>query len=306
MHYSRALILLGFFIVSCSSVVQYPSWYLSTNEDSSYLYGVGSSNNLQDAKFEALNDIASQISLSVESDINISKEQKNENLSSSMSSNIGINVSNIELDSLEYPLVEEVDDVFFVQARIKKDIIISKLNSNINFYTTDINNILNSIKSSMCRTLSPKHKRSLSLFMSKINSYSKQIKSLGGVVSNQALIDSVNEVLQNQPTAYYASFVQGGKGDDYSLIETSLLNEYNKFFNIQSKDSNIYYIENRYNITRTINSIGIMFYSSIKDCSNNVIFNTSIEVSQDSRDMNLAIDRLKAQLYKKMYSWIES
>ncbi|RDU57317.1 LPP20 family lipoprotein [Helicobacter sp. MIT 99-5507] len=304
MNLIKALVFFSFFIISCSSVTQYPSWYLSTNKDSSYLYGVGSSNNLQDAKFEALNDIASQISLSIESDINISKEQKNENLSNVINSNIGVNVGDIELDSLEYPLVEEIDKVFFVQARIKKDIIISKLNSNINFYVTDINNILNSIKSSMCRTLSPKHKHNLSLFMSKIDLYSKQIKALGGVVSNQALIDSVNQVLQNQPTAYYASFVQGGKGDDYSLIEASLLNEYNKFFDIQSKDSKIYYIENRYNITRTISSVGIKFYSNIKDCSNNIIFSTSIDV--DSKDINLAIDRFKAQLYKKIQTWVES
>lgn len=304
MNLIKALVFFSFFIISCSSVTQYPSWYLSTNKDSSYLYGVGSSNNLQDAKFEALNDIASQISLSIESDINISKEQKNENLSNVINSNIGVNVGDIELDNLEYPLVEEINKVFFVQARIKKDIIISKLNSNINFYVTDINNILNSIKSSMCRTLSPKHKHNLSLFMSKIDLYSKQIKALGGVVSNQALIDSVNQVLQNQPTAYYASFVQGGKGDDYSLIEASLLNEYNKFFDIQSKDSKIYYIENRYNITRTISSVGIKFYSNIKDCSNNIIFSTSIDV--DSKDINLAIDRFKAQLYKKIQTWVES
>ena len=298
------LVLFSFFIISCSSIKQYPSWYLATNKDSSYLYGVGSSNNLQDAKFEALNDIASQISLNLESDINIQKEQKNENLSSTINSNIGVNIEDIELESLEYPLIDEIDNVFFVQAKIKKDTIISKLNSNINFYAADINKILNSIKSSMCRTLSPKHKQNLFLFMSKINLYSKQIKALGSVVSNQALIDSVNEILQNQPSAYYSSFVQGGKGDDYSLIEDSLLNEYNKFFDIQGKDSDIYYIENRYNIARTINSVSIKFYSSIKDCSNNVVFNTSIDV--DSKDINVVIDRLKAQLYKKIQTWIES
>ena len=302
--YLRVLVFFGFFIVSCSSVTQYPSWYLSSNEDSRYLYGVGSSNNLQDAKLEALNDLASQISLSIESDINISKEQKDENLSSTINSNIGINIGDIELDSLEYPLFEEIDDVFFVQARIKKEIIISKLNSNINLYTNDINRILNSIKSSKCRTLSPKHKYELSLFISKINSYSKQIKALGGVVANQILIDSVNEVLQHQPSAYYASFVQGGRSSDYSLIEDSLLSEYNKFFDIQSKDSNIYYIENKYNLTRTIDLVGIKFHTSIKDCSNNVVFNTSIEV--DSKDVNLALDRLKAQLYKKIQAWVES
>lgn len=304
--YYKALAFFGIFFVSCSSVTQYPSWYVSTNDDTSYLYGVGSSSNLQDAKFEALNDIASQISLSVESDISVSKEYSNDHFSSSTNSSIGVNVSDIELDSLEYPLIDEIDKTFFVQARIKKDIVISKLNTNINLYVVDINSIVDSIKNSRCRTLSPKHRYDLSLFMSKINLYSKQIRALQGVVSNQEVIDSINEFLQHKPIAYYVSFAQGGKGDDYSLIEASLLSEYNKFFDIQDKDSSIYYIENRYKITRMASSAGIMLNASIKDCNGSTIFNTSIEASQDSRDINPVIDRLKAQLYKKIKSWVEN
>ena len=293
------------FFVSCSGVV-YPSWYLSNNEDSSYLYGVGSSNNLVDAKFEALNDIASQISLSIESDVNIAKEQHNEDFSSAISSNIGINISDIELDSLEYPRIEEIDEVFFTQARIKKTIIIAKLNANIDGYASDIKAILNAIKSSNCKTLSPKHKHDLSSLMSRINLYAKQIKSLGGVVSNQKLISAVNEILQNRPIAYYFSFAQGGRSDDYTLIEESLLSEYGKFFDIGSKDSSIYHIENRYEVARTMDRVSIKLHASIKDCGNNVIFNTSIESSQDSSDLAPVIDRLKAQLYKKIQAWIES
>lgn len=301
-----SFVFVGFLISSCSVSMQYPNWYLVGGEDSNYLYGVGSSSNLQDAKFEALNDMASQISLSIESDINISKEHSNDHFSSAVSSNIGVNINDVELDSLEYPQIDEIGNVFFVQARIKKEIVISKLNSNIDIYTTDIRNILNSIKYSNCRTLSPKHRYKLSLFMSKINLYAKQIKALNGKIINQALIDDVNLVLQNQPLAHYASFAQGGKTADYSLIQTAIANEYNKFFHIQKADSDIYYIENRYNISRGINKISISLHTSIKDCSNNIVFDTSIEASQDSRDINIALDRLKAQLYKKINSWIEN
>lgn len=297
--------LLGIFISSCSYNIEYPDWYLIGNEDSSYLYGVGSSNNLQDAKFEALNDIASQISLSIESDTNILKEQNNEHFTNIVSSNIGINVSDIELSSLEYSKIDKVDDIFFVQAKIKKEVVISKLNSNINTYITDINDILNSIKNSKCETLSPRHKYKLSLFMSKINLYVKQIKALGGNITNQSLVDNVNKLLQNQPLAYYVSFAKGGSSSDYSLIQTSITNEYNKFFSIQKSNPNIYYIENRYNVSRSINKLTVSLYTSIKDCNNNTIFNTSIESSQSSRDINIVLDRLKAQLYKKINSWVE-
>lgn len=300
-----SLALFGFFISSCSSIIQYPDWYLRGNEDSNYLYGVGSSISLQDAKFEALNDIASQISINIESNTNILKEQNNEYFNSIVSSNIGINISDIELDSLEYLNIDKLDGVFFVKARIKKDVLISKLNSNIDIYVSDINTILNSIKYSNCKTLSPKHKHKLSLFMLKINSYVKQIKSLNGDVINQSLIDNVNSLLQNQPLAYYISFAKGGNSVDYSLIQTSITNEYNKFFSIQKSDSDIYYIENRYNVTRGINKIDVLLHTSIKDCNNNTIFNASIESSQPSRDINIVIDRLKAQLYKKIISWIE-
>ncbi|RAX53815.1 hypothetical protein CCY99_05380 [Helicobacter sp. 16-1353] len=295
------------FFIACSGTISYPDWYLKSQSDSRYLYGVGEADSLQDAKLAALNDLASKISLNIESNINIQKEQIDSKVTSKINNNVGINVSDIELDSVEHPIIEEIDGLFFVQARVEKVKIINKLNSDIDSSAIKINSILSDIKNSKCSTMSPKHREKLLELLALSDYKSQQISSLNGVVRQKQLLDNVANMLLHPPRAYYISFAKGGNSNDYKLVDNALMNEYNKFFSISSKDSDIYYIENRYDIHKTNTQVTIALDSSIKDCNDNVVFNTTLEVVQDVKDKSIAIaiNRLKAQLYKKIYSWIE-
>lgn len=291
--------------VSCASV-SYPDWYLQHTKDTIYLYGIGEGKSVQSAKLEALNDLASQISINVESHLKIRKEQTNTDDINSFHSNvvseIGTNISDIELDSLEYPFIEERNGVFFVQARIQKAKIIDKLNSDIESYTIKVNEILSDMKNTKCATLSPKHKNKLAYFYDMMNYKIQQIYSLDGRVEQEKLANHLKSILQTTPKAYYISFANGGRSADYQAVDNALLSEYSKFFQIDSKNLEIFYIENQYKINRTKDTISLSV--SIKDCNNNTIFDISLE-SKDSNITN-ATNRLKVQLYKKLHSWQEA
>lgn len=297
----------GILFIACGGAnINYPNWYLKSNQDSKYLYGVGEADTLQGAKSAALSDLASKISLNIESSLNIQKEQIDSKITSKVNNNVDINVSDIELDSIEHPIIDEIDGLFFVQARIEKVKIINKLNGDIDSNAIKINTILNDIKNSKCSTMSPKHRSNLLTLLAQSNYKSQQITALGGIIKQRQLLENVNNMLVHSPIAYYASFAKGGKSDDYKFVDNALINEYSKFFNIDTKASDIYYIENRYDISRTNAQIKISLNASIKDCNANAIFNTTLE-AQDSNDKSIsdAINRLKVQLYKKIYSWIE-
>lgn len=60
----RVLVLLLF---ACSQYNQYPAWFTNVNTDNTKLYGVGSGISIEEAKKVAVSDIASQISISVNS-----------------------------------------------------------------------------------------------------------------------------------------------------------------------------------------------------------------------------------------------
>lgn len=293
-----------FFIACSGSSVAYPNWYLDSSTDNKYLYGVGEAENLTSAKLAALNDMASKISLNIQSNLNIRKEQIDSKVSSSFNNDIGINVNDIELDSVEYPLIEEVEGLFFVQARLLKSKVINKLNSDISSYSIDMINILNDIKNSKCSTMNPKHRFHLLNLSNNADHKSKQIVSLNGIVKQKQLLQSVKTMLESPPSAYYVSFASGGSSSSYTLVDNALINEYSKFFSIQPKSFDIYYIENTYNI----NNNRILLNASIMDCNNNAIFSISLESSNDEKESNWhsnAIKRLQAQIYKKMLSWQE-
>lgn len=300
----------GLIFSSCSNDADlaYPAWYLESEEDSSYLYGVGNGDSLNQAKSMALNDLSSQISLKVESAVSIEQSQKtidnNAQSSTKAEAKIDVSVLGIQLDSVEYAMQEEIDGIFYVKTRIAKAKIIKQINAEIEHINIDVNSILSDVKATKCSTISPQHKKSLTRLYNRIATKANQIYALDGKVNAQKTIDNLQTLLSSNSRAYYVAFASGSK-DAYSRIDSGLSAEYKKFFSLEKKGSDKFMIENEYNIQVASDAMTrIMLNVSIKDCVGNTIFSDSL-VGKSSTYAG-AINRLKVQLYKKLKAWQDS
>ena len=283
----------------------YPDWYLDNDEDSSYLYGVGDGETLNMAKSAALNDLCSQISTRIESVVTIEQSQIDERQSTRADSKIDLSVLDIQLDSIEYILQEEIEGHFFVKARIEKAKIISQINNDIDNINIDVNSILGEIKAMKCATISPQNKRTLIRLYNKALRKANQVYALDGKVTSQKTLDGVRTVVSQPSRAYYSAFANGGKKGDYAKINSGLTAEYKKFFSLEAQGKDKFVIENEYGISIGKDSlIRITLNASIKDCVGNTIFDTSL-VGKDSTYAG-ALNRLKVQLYKKLKVWQDS
>lgn len=283
----------------------YPDWYLESSEDSIYLYGVGDGDTLSQAKSMALNDLSSKISTRIESAVTIEQSQINEKQSSMADAKIDMNVLDIQLDSIEYVMQEEVEGRFYIKARIEKAKIISQINGEIDNINIDVNSILGDIKSMKCATISPQQKRTLRRLYNAALQKANQVYALNGRITSQKTLDGVRIVVSQSPRAYYAAFANGGKKGDYSRINSGLTAEYKKFFSLEQKSNDKFLIENEYGISIGKDSkITITLNVNIKDCVGNTIFDASL-VGKDSTYAG-ALNRLKVQLYKKLKTWQDS
>ena len=283
----------------------YPDWYLGNDEDSNYLYGVGDGETLSQAKSMALNDLSSQISTRIESAVTIEQSQIDEKQSASASAKIGLSTLEIQLDSVEYVMQEEVEGRFFVKARIEKAKIINQINGDIDNINIDVNSILGDIKAMKCATISPQNKRTLIRLYNNALQKANQVDALDGKVTSQKTLDGVRAVVSQPSRAYYSAFANGGKKGDYAKINSGLTAEYKKFFSLEAQGKDKFVIENEYGISIGKDSlIRITLNASIKDCVGNTIFDVSL-VGKDSTYAG-ALNRLKAQLFKKLKAWQDS
>lgn len=298
MRYSYLIFCLIAFI-GCAT--NYPSWYIKQEKQDRYIYGVGEGKSLSDAKSNALSDIATQISLEIKSSLDIKNSYTIKNdmqdITKEQKNNINISVEDMELNSIEYVNMEESGGVFYTKARIEKNALISKLNADISSYITQANSILTNMAASSCSFLSPKHRISLAKTLQDANIKAMQIQSLKGISPYLSKLEQLNSLAATMPKAYINNI---NASDD--MLDSALKAEYSKFFNIDSKSSRNYEITQSYTIKELVSTM-ITLDFSIKDCNNNSIFSMRLESS--SRDKKSAIDRLRAQVYKKLLSWQE-
>lgn len=299
MRYSYLIL---YFIAFIGCATSYPSWYINQEYQNNYIYGVGEGKSLNEAKSLALSDIAAQISLEIKSSLDIKNtyimENDTQNIYKQNNNDINISVDDIGLNNIEYTNIEEIKGIFYVKARIEKSALISKLNDDIESYIKQIDIILDDTKTSSCSSLSPKHRNELSNIAHNAEIKAMQIQSLKGNSSYISKLKQITTLLSTTSKAYVSN---NSKLDDESL-DSALKAEYGKFFSLDNKTSGEYNIIQSYEI-KGLDSTNILLNVSINDCNNNAIFNTSIESS--GKDKKSTIDRLKAQLYKKLYKWQE-
>ena len=280
---SLALTLI-FFLSSCGKVDSIYSSLYENNKNSSYLIGIGSSSNLNESKLFALNDLVSQISLDISSSLNLESKLLDSKSSKKIDSNIKINVNNITLDGVEFS-INKANGIFFVKASIEKKKVINFLNELVNEYISLAFEVVNEIKASNCRSILPKQKNILQDLLNKISSANRKILALNGV---ENLTPSIIKEFYALPlAAYYEST------NIDNAINKVLMGEYSKFFDISTKNKNIYKIHSFYS-KDSIDRID--FRTNIIDCNGNTVFSAKI-------DNERSIDRLKVRLYKSLLDY---
>ena len=143
----------------------------------------------------------------------------------------------------------------------------------------------NEIKASNCSSILPKQKNTLQDLLNKISSANRKIIALDGV---ENLTPSIIKEFYSLPlAAYYEST------NIDNVINKVLMGEYSKFFDISTKNKNIYKIHSFYSKD---SSNRIDFRTNIIDCNGNTVFSAKI-------DNESSIDRLKVRLYKSLLDY---
>ncbi|MGD9553678.1 MAG: LPP20 family lipoprotein [Arcobacteraceae bacterium] len=103
-----------------------PSWYVTPTPNSTlFLYGTGEGKSLEEAKNNALNDMASRLSVSLESTINqnkrlVSNTLQKEIYEKELTQNITLKVKEINFTNASVEHSQVVGNSFFVQMRVNR------------------------------------------------------------------------------------------------------------------------------------------------------------------------------------------
>ena len=102
-----------------------PSWYLKPTANSEiYLYGVGEGRTLQEAKNSALNDMASRLSVTLDSTVQQYKQSisynTNQSYQKKITENINVEVKAINFTNASIELSEVVANSFFVLMKVNR------------------------------------------------------------------------------------------------------------------------------------------------------------------------------------------
>ena len=127
-----ALLLSSSFLAGCQSTPKSPDWYAKPQQsDNQYLYAVGRGRSLSQAKKVAINQINEQLWTQVQSQ-NSQREIYREsngvdNYQNLVDAKIQTKSARLTLTGVEYPQVENSDLGYYVQARVKRDVVSEQL-----------------------------------------------------------------------------------------------------------------------------------------------------------------------------------
>ena len=140
------VLFLIFYLVSCShnnnnndgiiknkNEIKIPEWFLNfTNKSDQYWYGTGSSNQKKIAIDKALNDIASQISITIKSSHHEIQSQKNNLYNRNITSTLNTEIDSTKIIGFEITECQKINHSYYVMIRLKKINFINNYRSLIN------------------------------------------------------------------------------------------------------------------------------------------------------------------------------
>ena len=127
----KVLLVVPFLILGCGTAPQLkqqtslPNWYIQAPQNSAYLYGSGDGDSIQEAKNNALNQIASSLSVSISSNFKEDEGYSSGSNGSSFFKNVKNNV-NAEVKKIDFSDVEIVHNKlisgkYYILVRINKE-----------------------------------------------------------------------------------------------------------------------------------------------------------------------------------------
>jgi non-canonical (house-cleaning) NTP pyrophosphatase len=120
------LLCITLLFVSCgsSSKTKTPKWYLKTNNSNSvYFFGLGEGNSKNEAKINALNQISSEISIGISSNIEITKTSQNNNYSKKIEQVTKASVAKIEFSGVEIVKNVESGNRIYTKLKVNRSIL---------------------------------------------------------------------------------------------------------------------------------------------------------------------------------------
>ncbi|WP_104696965.1 MULTISPECIES: LPP20 family lipoprotein [unclassified Helicobacter] len=108
-----------------------PKWFLQNQIGKDWFVGVGSGNNAKSAKLEAFSDLASMISVEVDSTFSLNKQRVGNIFSDNARSAIQLKVEDLKLLDINILNSEIIDGIYYVQVGIKKAKVLDQIHNEI-------------------------------------------------------------------------------------------------------------------------------------------------------------------------------
>lgn len=263
-----------------------PKWFLTPKTASDTLYGLGMGDNLDKAKMQATNDIAQSIQTQVKSSTNITNSAFNDKFDSSVEQNISLSTAMLDLQNLKITQKAHKKGKYYIEVSIAKKDIAMPIKARLEQGLARLESL-------------PKTCASLSL-----NDFSLLQKELKNASESSAILRSLgfasldfedfNQLLQeNAPKPKLKVELDTLSQSDKAVF----LGEVAKFARI-TQEPNIHTLSIESSLSNEGKNTTIEVKAIMKDCANNVLWESSFSETQASR--NQAIKRASIVLYKRL------
>lgn len=273
-----------------------PKWFLNPQTSNNFFYGNGSSTDVAQAKNNAINDLAQNIQTQIMSDTHLNNTQRNNIDSSELHQNIYLNVASLELQNLKTTKQSYVGDTFYIQVQISKQDVLTPLTNRYNQNLQSLQAIDRS-----CKSLNLRDFATLQTKLSDMRQITQIINliSPSNTINNSTLQTFENLLVSNMP----APKIKISYNNIPQTEQDTLSSEIAKFFRI-TDEADIGIMENTLSIQEKNNAFEATLLTAIRDCHNNLLYQTSIKETQQSREN--AIKRISIVLYKKLSEYQNS
>lgn len=290
------LLILAFLLSACGGVANPPSWFLHPQESakSSMFYGVGMGASIAAAKQEATNDLAQSVQTQVSSNTSITNLQTNDDLSTSLSQNIELDVAGLELQNLKITNKAYASNTYYVQVGISRRDLLSPLQAQMK----EAINAMGALDST-CASLSIKDFATLERELKRAKSLSQTIAAISGsqLLESSDMLETYSALHKRNAPAPKISVINEGMSASEAQV---ISGEIAKFAKISS-EPNLVQLQNTLKTSPSAKGVQAVLEVVMKDCGGNVLFQASIKEEQASRDA--AIKRAGVVLYKKLLEY---
>lgn len=263
-----------------------PKWFLTPKSASDTVYGLGTGDSLAQAKMQATNDLAQSIQTQVKSSTNITNSAFNDRFDSSVEQNISLSTAMLDLQNLKITQKSHKKGKYYVEVSIAKKDVAMPIKARLEQGLARLESLPKT-----CASLSLKDFSTLQKELKNARESSAILRSLGFASLD---FDDFNALLQeNAPKPKLKVELDTVPQSDRAIF----LGEVAKFARI-TQEANIHILSIESSLINEGKNTTIEVKAVMKDCANNVLWESSFNETQSSR--NQAIKRASIVLYKRL------